>query len=135
MPMTNGPGRKRAMWKHCVMAAFWVAAGAPLGFPSATRSAPALAGTGDRVDTRLQMKAHQLFRVAKRRWVHREDGSRIGRISDVRVAPDGWGHVVIVTTRRGFQSQTISLPVDALSIKGGRVVVHGPVPAPGNSKQ
>lgn len=69
-----------------------------------------------------QILAESLRRAGKGNWVSTSDGYAIGRIVDVRTAPDGMHEIVVVNVRRLMGGGEIALPIDRLVRNKGRIL-------------
>lgn len=69
-----------------------------------------------------QIRAESLHRAGQGKWVYTADGYTIGRIADVRTAPDGQHEVAVIRVRRLMGGGEVALPIHRLTRQKGRIV-------------
>lgn len=69
-----------------------------------------------------QILAESLRRAGKGKWVYTADGYPVGRIVDVRTAPDGLHEVAVIRVRRLMGGGEIALPIRRLVRKKSRIL-------------
>lgn len=93
--------------------------------PACASAQPVRSTLADPVDSRMQMSAASLLPTLRGRWLYADDGSRVGRVRDVRVSQAGNTLVAIVERRRWLGGGEIAIPVPTLRQEGASLMVAG----------